>query len=191
MAVIRWEPVAELNAMQNEMNRLFNTFFDHQGGARAEGSSRSWIPAMDLVETGDHYVLHADLPGLSEKDINVQLEDNVLTISGERKLLDSGRQQGYYRLERAYGHFSRSLTLPDGIAPDALQARFEHGVLQITIPKPEQKKPRRVQINVGKASGQLETGLGETAQSDTVETGDLVAGEAAESHSDTREPVTV
>ena len=86
MALIRWEPVTELNTIQNEMNRLFNTFFDQpaptgRGGAPA----RRWIPAMDLVETADHYVLRADLPGLSDDDVNVQLEDNVLTISGERK----------------------------------------------------------------------------------------------------------
>src|SRR5579871_4354542 len=145
MAVIRWEPVAELNTIQNEMNRLFNTFFDqpNQTG-RPNGTMRRWLPPMDLVETADHYVLRADLPGLADGDVNVAFEDNVLTLSGERKVEHEGQQEGYYRLERAFGSFSRSLTLPDGVDPDGVKAKFDRGVLQITIPKPEQKKPRQV-----------------------------------------------
>ncbi len=92
MALIRWEPVAELNTIQNEMNRLFNTYFDqpNQTG-RGNGTMRRWMPPMDLVETGDHYVLGADLPGLSDGDVNLQLEDNVLHLSGERKAGDRDR----------------------------------------------------------------------------------------------------
>jgi HSP20 family protein len=148
MALIRWEPAAELNTIQNEMNRLFNTFFDqpNQTG-RGNGTMRRWLPPMDLVETADQYVLRADLPGLSEGDVNVQLEDNVLTISGERKA-EHEQQEGYYRLERAFGAFSRSLTLPDGVDPDSVEAHFDRGVLEIRIPKPEQKKPKTVQITL-------------------------------------------
>jgi len=150
MALIRWEPVTELNTIQNEMNRLFNTFFDQPASAGRGGApSRRWIPAMDLVETTDHYVLRADLPGLSDDDVNVQLEDNVLTISGERKTQHEQHEEGYYRIERAFGNFARSLTLPDGVEPDAVQAHFDRGVLEIRIPKPEQKKPRQVQIALG------------------------------------------
>jgi HSP20 family protein len=150
MALIRWEPVAELNTIQNEMNRLFNTFFDPPATAGRGGApSRRWIPAMDLVETADHYVLRADLPGLDDDDVKVQLEDNVLTISGERKAQHEQHEEGYYRIERAFGNFARSLTLPEGVDPDAVQADFDRGVLEIRIPKPEQKKPRQVQIAVG------------------------------------------
>ncbi len=150
MALIRWEPVAELNTIQNEMNRLFNTFFDqpNQTG-RGNGTMRRWLPPMDLAETADHYVLRADLPGLSDGDVNVQLEDNVLTISGERKAEREQEQEGYYQLERAFGSFSRSLTLPAGVDPDGVDAHFDRGVLEIRILKPEQKKPKTVQINVG------------------------------------------
>ena len=150
MALIRWEPVAELGTIQNEMNRLFNTFFDqpHPTG-RNGGAGRRWIPAMDLIESGAHYVLRADLPGLSDEDVNVQLEDNVLTISGERKAEHETQQEGYYRLERAFGGFARSLTLPEGVDPAGVQAHFDRGVLEIRIPKPEAKKPRHVQINLG------------------------------------------
>jgi HSP20 family protein len=152
MALIRWEPVAELNTIQNEMNRLFNTFFDQPaqaGRGNGNGTLRRWLPPMDLVETANHYVLRADLPGLSDGDVNIQLEDNVLTISGERNTEHEDQQEGYYRLERAFGAFSRSLTLPDGVDPDHVQARFDRGVLEITVPKPEQKKPRHVQITLG------------------------------------------
>ena len=149
MALIRWEPVTELNTIQNEMNRLFNTFFDQPTPPRGNGVARRWMPAIDLVETADHYVLRADLPGLSDEDVNVQLEDNVLTISGERKTQHEQHEEGYYRIERAFGNFARSLTLPDGVNPDTVQAHFDRGVLEIRIPKPEQKKPRQVQIAVG------------------------------------------
>jgi HSP20 family protein len=150
MALIRWEPAAELNTIQNEMNRLFNTFFDPSApSGRGNGTTRRWLPPMDLVETPDHYVLRADLPGLSDGDVNVQLEDSVLTISGERKAEHEDQQEGYYRLERSFGTFSRSLTLPDGVDPDGVQAQFDRGVLEIRIPKPEQKKPRTVQITLG------------------------------------------
>ena len=104
---------------------------------------------MDVIETADHYVLRADLPGLSDEDVNVQIEDNMLTVSGERKAEHETQQGGYYRLERAIGAFSRSLTLPDGVDPDGVQADFDRGVLEIRVPKPEQKKPRQVQIAVG------------------------------------------
>jgi HSP20 family protein len=162
MALIRWEPITEYNTLQNEMNRLFNTFFDQSAApSRGEIPGRRWLPAMDLVETGDHYVLRADLPGLSDEDVNVQLQDNVLTISGERKPEHDGQQEGYYRLERAFGSFSRSLTLPEGVDPEAVNAQFDRGVLEITIPKPVQKKPRQVQINLNSAAEEtkaVETG---------------------------------
>ena len=146
MALIRWEPAAELNTIQNEMNRLFNTFFDQPAPT---STARRWLPPMDLLETAEHYVLRADLPGLSDGDVNVQLQDNELTISGKRNAEHERQQEGYHRLERAFGAFSRSLTLPDGVDPDAVQAHFDRGVLEIKIPKPEQRKPRQVQIKLG------------------------------------------
>jgi HSP20 family protein len=159
MALIRWEPVRELNTIQNEMNRLFNTFFESPAptGHAAGQSLRRWIPAMDLVETEDTFVLRADLPGLSEGDVNIELEDNVLTLSGERKAEHEERKEGYYRVERASGSFSRSLTLPEGVDPDAVTASFDRGVLEVRIPKPEQRKPRKVAISVGgQSNGTIE-----------------------------------
>jgi HSP20 family protein len=159
MALIRWEPVREISSIQNEMNRLFNSFFDTPTAARGNGVSapgRRWIPAMDLVENETDYVLKADLPGLSDEDVSIEVDDNVLTISGERKAEHEERKEGYYRVERSYGRFSRSVTLPDGVDPEAVKASFEHGVLEVHVPKPEAKKPRKVEINVGTAPTAIE-----------------------------------
>ena len=148
MALVRWEPVRELNSLQSEMNRLFNTFFDTPTGGNGNGLRR-WVPAMDLVETDDHFVLKADLPGLDSGDVNIEVEDNVLTVSGERTLEHETSKEGYYRLERSSGEFRRALTLPEGVDADKIEASFDKGVLEIRVPKPEQRKPRKVQIGVG------------------------------------------
>jgi HSP20 family protein len=154
MAVIRWEPLGELSTIQSEMNRLFNTLVDGSPGSRS--GARRWTPAMDLVETADEFVLRADLPGLSEKDIAIELEGNVLTVSGERETEHEDDEGGYYRLERASGAFSRSLTLPEGVAPEGIAASFDRGVLKVRIPKPEDRKPRKVAIAVGDAPKTIE-----------------------------------
>src|SRR3954471_15354386 len=148
MALVRWEPVRELNSLQSEMNRLFNTFFDNPTGANG-GGLRRWIPPMDLVETEEHFVLKADLPGLDAGDVNIEVEDNVLTVSGDRKVEHETKREGFYRLERASGEFRRSLTLPAGVKLEDIAASFDKGVLEIRIPKPEQRKPRKVEIAVG------------------------------------------
>src|SRR2546423_537948 len=155
MALIRWEPARELQTIQHEMNRLFGSYFDSPGNGE-NVPARRWIPAMDLLEEGDHFVLRADLPGVSEQEVNVELEDNMLTISGERKSEQEERRDGYYRLERAAGSFSRSLTLPDGIDSESIEASFQNGVLTVRIPKPEERKPRRVAINVGEKTPVIE-----------------------------------
>jgi HSP20 family protein len=154
MALIRWEPARELESIQQEMNRLFGSFLEPQSGIEASG--RRWVPATDLVEEGDHYVLRADVPGVSEDDVKVEFEDNVLTISGERKSEHERRKNGYYRIERARGRFARSLTLPEGVDADGIKARFENGVLEVRIPKPAERKPHRVAIEVGEKAPVIE-----------------------------------
>jgi len=152
MALVRWDPLREIDSLQGEMNRLFSTFFDTPTrGANGMTGARRWMPAMDLVETGDHFVLKADLPGLTESDVSIEVENNVLSISGERKAELEEQHEGYYRLERATGAFARSLTLPEGIDPEAVAATFDNGVLEVRIPKPVEAKPRRVQIGVAGA----------------------------------------
>ena len=145
MTIVRWEPLRELGTLQSEMNRLFNTVFDGPTPANS-GAMRRWMPAMDLLESGDHFVLRADLPGLSEEDVKIELEDSTLTISGERKSEQEAQGEGFYRVERATGSFSRSLTLPKGVDPESVTAAFDRGVLEVHIPKPAERKPRRISI---------------------------------------------
>jgi HSP20 family protein len=127
-----------------EADRLFDAFF---GTDREQ--ARRWVPPVDLVEAEDHFVLKADLPGLSEDDVSIEVQDGTLTISGERPAEHEASERGWYRIERSFGSFSRSLTMPDGVDPDAISARFERGVLEVRIPKPAERKPRRVEISPG------------------------------------------
>ena len=150
MTIVRWEPLRELGTLQTEMNRLFNTMFDTPAGGNA--TMRRWMPAMDLLETDEHFVLRADLPGMGEDDVKIEFEDGTLTVSGERKAEHESKGEGYYRVERAFGAFSRSLTLPQGIDPEAVTASFDRGVLEIRVPKPEERKPKR--ISIGASNGQ-------------------------------------
>ena len=169
MALVRWEPVREMHTIQQEMNRLFNTFFDAPtasgSGGSGNGAARRWVPAMDLVETDDHFVLRADLPGLGEEDVRLEVADDVLTLSGERAFEHEAKKDGFYRLERATGAFSRSLTLPEGVDAEAIAASFDKGVLEIRIPKPEQRRPRRVEIAVGGVRPAIEGEAAEAAAS--------------------------
>ena len=109
----------------------------------------SWKPAMDLVDADDSLVLRADLPGMSENDLSIEIKDGVLTISGERRAEHEERGEGFHRVERSFGRFSRSLSLPDGVDPNRVAADFNHGVLEVRIPKPENSKPTRVEIGRG------------------------------------------
>jgi HSP20 family protein len=130
-----------------EIDRVFDAFF----GQTDQG--RRWVPPMDLVEVEDHFVLKADLPGLTEGDVNIEVQDGTLTISGERKAEHEQREKGWYRIERSFGSFSRSLTLPDGVDADRIEASFTDGVLEVHIPKPEERKPRRISISSANGNG--------------------------------------
>jgi HSP20 family protein len=157
MALVRWDPTRELDLLQGDMNRLFDTFFQGRGlGAAAANGSRRWIPPMDLAETDEHFVVRADLPGLDRDDLEIEVKDRVLTISGEREVEHEDRKEGYHRVERSFGRFARSLDLPDGVDPSAVTAEFERGVLEVRIPKPEERQPTRVEIGGG--SRDLESG---------------------------------
>ena len=149
MALVRMDPVRELDSLPGNINTLFDRFFERPGNG---GEGRRWIPAMDLVEKDDHLELRADLPGMSEDDVNVEIRDRVLTISGERKDEQEETREGYRRIERAFGRFSRSITLPDGIDPNEVEANFDNGVLVVTIPKPKEAEPKRVEIGHGEGT---------------------------------------
>jgi HSP20 family protein len=151
MALVRWDSSREVDSLQSEVNRLFDTFF---GGQPANNSGlRRWVPAMDLVETDDHLVLKADLPGLDKDDVNIEVKDGTLTVSGERKTEHEERTDGFYRVERAFGTFSRSMSLPQRIDAERISASFDRGVLEVRIPKPEERKPHRVEIGGSSIDG--------------------------------------
>lgn len=130
-----------------EVDRLFDRLFD------TPVQAQRWAPAMDLTEADDHYVLKADLPGVDDQDVSIEVENGLLTISGERKAEHQRTERGFYRIERAFGRFQRQLTMPEGIDPDGVSADFDRGVLSVRIPKPEQVKPRRVSIGTGDNGG--------------------------------------
>jgi HSP20 family protein len=143
MTLVRWDPGRQLVAGQTDIDRIFDAFF---GTRPANGAAGRWVPAMDLVETDEHLVLKADLPGLDSDDVEIEINDGVLTVAGERKTEHEERKEGYHRVERSYGGFSRSLSLPKGIDAEQVEASFDKGVLEVRIPKPAERKPHRVQI---------------------------------------------
>lgn len=154
MTLVKWDPTRELNAF-SDMNRLFDAFFSSNGAAQSS-LGRRWVPAMDLVEEGDHLVLKADLPGLTREDVDIEVKDGVLAISGERKDDHEEKADGYYRVERTFGRFSRTLSLPKGIEADGIVADFADGVLEIRIPKPAERKPHKIEIGERGSSEQAQ-----------------------------------
>jgi HSP20 family protein len=153
MALVRWDPARELDSLQSDMNRIFDGFFGRDSGTRGANALQRWIPAMDLVETDDDLVLRADLPGLDRDDVGIEVKDNVLTVSGERRAEHEDRNEGFHRVERSFGRFSRSLGLPQGVSADNVRASFDRGVLEVRVPKPEERKPTRIEIAAGDSDG--------------------------------------
>jgi HSP20 family protein len=145
MAIVRWDTTRDLDTLQGDVNRLFDSFFGRREVTQA-GAGRRWVPAMDLAETEDQLILRADLPGLDRDAIEIEVKDNVLTISGERKAEHERKGEGFHRIERSFGRFSRSLGLPRGIDAKSVTANFENGVLEVRMPKPEERKTTRIEI---------------------------------------------
>ena len=143
MAIVRWDPFRELSVLQSEVNRLFS-----RAGGEVPADRQSWMPSADIIETGSAVRIKADLAGMDPKDIHLEVEDNVLTLSGERRFEEEVHEDKYYRIERRYGSFQRSVALPQGVDADSIHAHYENGVLEVTIPKMEQVKPRRIPVEV-------------------------------------------
>jgi HSP20 family protein len=144
MALVRFEPFRELTALQNEMGRWMNVL---SGGTTTPGNgSSTWLPAVDVWEKDNELVLSFDLPGIPEDKITVELDDNVLTVSGERERTQEHSSDRFYRFERRYGTFSRSVTLPAGVTENDIAASCKDGVLEVRVPKPEEQKPKRIQV---------------------------------------------
>lgn len=140
-AVVRFDPFRDITSLRDEMNRLFSRTIGEGGAA---GSA--WTPAVDIFDASDAIVLKAELPGLAADDIDIEVDDNVLTLKGERRFEDTVEEGRYYRLERAYGTFQRSVTLPQGVKADDITATFEKGVLTVRVPKADEVKPRKIAV---------------------------------------------
>ena len=146
--LVRWEPFRELAALQNDMGRLMSSFLG-QGQINDENGGRTWMPAVDVWETDDELVYAFDLPGIPEDKISLEYDDGALTVSGERERTQETEGDRFYRYERRFGSFARTVGLPQGVTEDAIKADYRNGVLEIHVAKPESPKPRRIQIGSG------------------------------------------
>ncbi|HWX37632.1 MAG TPA: Hsp20/alpha crystallin family protein [Candidatus Sulfotelmatobacter sp.] len=147
--IARLEPFRGLSTLQDQFNRLFNESFRTH---TEESALTSWAPAVDIYETPNELVVKADLPDVNEKDIDVRVENNLLTIRGERKFDKSVSEENFLRVERTYGSFSRSFSLPNTVNAEAIGAEYKNGVLTVTLPKREESKPRQVKVTINAAS---------------------------------------
>jgi HSP20 family protein len=153
MAIVRWEPFRDLLSLQDRMNRMFDESFRGARGAASEEDwalGGSWAPAVDIYEQDGNIVLKAELPGVDAKNVDIRLENNVLTLRGERKLDNEVKKENYHRVERSYGSFTRSFTLPTVVDQEKIKADYSDGVLRLTLPKREEAKPKQISISVGK-----------------------------------------
>jgi HSP20 family protein len=144
--IARWEPFRGLSTLHDQVNRLFNETVLR--GPGEDSALTTWSPAVDIYETENELVVKADLPDVAEKDIDVRVENNLLTIRGERKFEKSVSEDNYLRVERSYGTFSRSFSLPNTVNAEAIHAEYKNGVLTVTMPKREESKPRQVKVSV-------------------------------------------
>jgi len=145
MAIIRWDPFRDMVTLREKMNRLFEDSLT-QKGEEKDLISSNWAPAVDIYETANELVLTAEVPGIEEKDIEIKIEDNTLTLKGERKFEKETKEENFHRIERSYGSFFRAFTLPSSIDPEKIQAEHENGVLRVVMPKRQELKPKMVKI---------------------------------------------
>ena len=148
MAVIRWTPFRELTTMQERMNKLFEDVMKAPHRSDEGLSTPNWAPAVDIYETDKEIVMKAELPEMQEKDIEIKVEDNILILSGERRMEKEVKEENYHRIERAYGSFNRSFTLPRTVDRENIKASYKDGVLKVLLPKKEEVKPKQIKIDV-------------------------------------------
>ncbi len=149
MAIVRWEPFRDLPTTQRDFSRLFQETFGNFFSEDAL-STRTWAPAVDIYETENNLVLKADLPGVDPKDVEIKVEDGMLYLKGERKFEQEVKEENYHRVERAYGSFARSFSLPNSIDSDKVTAEYKDGQLLLTMPKREEAKPKTIKVSVSK-----------------------------------------
>ncbi len=146
MPIVRWEPFRNLVSLQERMNRLLDDRLARVGGE--EALTGAFLPPVDIYETEHAIVLEADVPGLNLEDLDIRVENNTLIVRGERKVSSEVKEENYHRVERAYGSFARSFTLPNQVDPQQINATYENGVLRLTMAKREEAKPKQIKVEV-------------------------------------------
>ena len=162
MSIVRYDPFRDLRTLQEEVNRLFSTnltrAFDDEGIGRG-----AWAPSVDIYENKDQIVLEAELPGMNQEDFDLSIENNIITLRGERKFEKTEESDNYHRVERSYGAFTRSFTLPQTVSGEGATAEYNNGVLRVTLPKREETKARRIQVS-GTGSGSSQKTIDTTSE---------------------------
>jgi HSP20 family protein len=149
MAIVRWwDPVRDLSSIQDKMNQLFEDTFTRTKGREEGLGTGMWTPAVDIYETNDAVTVKAELPGLAREQVGIEIKDGLLTLRGERKVEKEVKEENYHRIERAYGTFQRSFSLPSTIDQEKISAALKDGVLELTLPKREQAKPKQITVAV-------------------------------------------
>lgn len=154
MSLIRWNPVRDLAtlptdilSMQREINKMFDGFF-RTGFRDDDGFISSWVPAVDIAEHDNEYVVKVELPGVTKDDVKITMQDNILTIRGEKKEEKESKESSWHRVERSYGAFQRSFTLPTTVKADKIEATYKDGILSIMLPKAEEARPKQIEVKV-------------------------------------------
>jgi HSP20 family protein len=149
MAIVRWlDPFRDLSAIQERMNQIFEDALARSRGREEGLRTGMWTPAVDIYENSDFVVVKAELPGVEKNRISVEVKDGILSLRGERKFEKEVKEESYHRIERSYGSFQRSFSLPVSVDQDQVTARFEDGVLEVKLPKKEKAKPKQIQVDV-------------------------------------------
>jgi HSP20 family protein len=148
MSIKKWDPFRDLLSLQERMNKLFEESLLQTGKERQDISIAGWSPAMDVMESDEEIVLKAELPGIELKDVEVLIKDNILTLRGERKFEKEEEKENYHRIERSYGAFQRSFTLPSTVEQEKVKAKMKDGVLEVRLPKAKGEKSKKIEIEV-------------------------------------------
>ena len=147
-SIVRWEPFRDIASLQGRMDRILDQISGRPWGSDERLTSSPWNPPVDVYETGDSIVMKADLPDVKQNQVDISVEGNTLTIKGERQREEEVQEKDYFRMERQYGSFSRSFTLPPAVDPEKIAATYSHGVLKVTLPKREESKPKQIRVKV-------------------------------------------
>jgi len=156
----RWDPFRDFSLLQDRMNRLFQ---EYTPSGEEQLSTTNFVPLVDVYEDEHHVTLKAELPGVNPKDVDIRIENNVLTVRGERKFEKEEKEENFHRIERRYGSFMRSFTLPNTVNPDSVKADYDNGLLKIQFEKRAEAKPKQIQVNIGGGQKTIEQGKGKAA----------------------------